>query len=86
MAHESLETPLVCHPCPFCGETRWLSVEEIEDDMTHTRALYVDCGKCCATGPYQRTHDPASPVTERDAIAAWNTRPAPVDARRRSMP
>lgn len=54
-------------PCPFCGGSARYSVEGF---------MFCDCGAAGPVAPIEG--EPG--MARRDAIAAWNRRPAPMEA------
>ena len=64
-------------PCPFCGETRNLSVRKALSSRWHR---YVECNSCNATGPivvedrpaqYSFAHEVA---IDQETETQWNER------------
>lgn len=56
-------------PCPFCGDTRAASVEEVEMKYDPPNLFIAECQCCGATGP--------SATTRGAAIILWDQRSAP---------
>lgn len=61
-------------PCPFCGTTPDANKRETFTLEDQPKWASVNC---CITGPEIRTDYEKWPAWKQDAIAAWNTRPAP---------